>query len=83
MAILRPLMVDSKYLDQGGELSLDTIDDYRKTLLPNSKVSPAATLNTAADGIISGDALLLLDRFDRALVWLLFPSSGSRGSAEP
>jgi spore germination protein KA len=80
--IIDPLIYKSSFLDYNKTLDKSNIDDIKKTMLSANQITDVSTLDEAISGFLAGDALLMIDGANKALI---INSKGweKRGISEP
>ncbi len=65
--IIKPLMYDHRFI-YGNENSKITLDSFEATLLAVGEVNQVSEIEKIVDGCMSGDTVMIIDGFDKALV---------------
>ncbi len=67
-SIIEPLMYKYSFIDFGEGMYENDLDEIKRAMLSVSEVKDAVTFDDTIYAFLSGDAVLLLDGFDKALV---------------
>ncbi len=79
--IIKPLMYDNRFICES-EVGKPSLDSFENSLLAVADVKKAGEINAIVDGCMSGDSILIIDGFDKALV-ISTRKWESRGIQEP
>jgi spore germination protein KA len=66
--IIDPLIYKSGFLDYNKKLDKSNIDDIKKSMLSANQITDVSTLDEAISGFLTGDALLMINGANKALI---------------